>query len=92
MPRVAALLYVVGDNETLLKYGIDKEGRRIAELLNIGLDPLEEITLRGTWTQDAAPEILRGDGVWSPVPHDRQGDTLVLQQTVLPARMVVFHL
>ncbi len=83
-------LYFVGDNETLLKYGIDKEGRRVAELLNIGLDPLEEITLRGTWTQEAAPEILRGDGVWMPVQYDFQDGTLVLHHTVLPARVAVF--
>ena len=85
-------LYFVGDNETLLKYGIDKEGRRVVELLNIGLDPIEEIPLRGTWIQDAVPEILKGDGTWSTVSFDLQADKLDIHQTVLPARVVIFRL
>jgi hypothetical protein len=85
-------LYFVGDNETLLKYGVDKEGRRVVELLNIGLDPIEEIQLRGTWIQDAVPEILKGDGTWSAVSFELQADMLVIRQNVLPARVVVFRL
>ncbi|MBR4675045.1 MAG: hypothetical protein IKP00_11320 [Victivallales bacterium] len=85
-------LYFVGDNETLLKYGIDKEGRRVVELLNIGLDPIEEITLRGTWIQGAKPEILKGDGTWNNMQFERQGDMLVIRQIVLSARVVVFRI
>ena len=85
-------LYYDGDAEVMLKYGVDADGSRIAYILNVGLDVLDEMTFKGKWAADARPQILCGDGKWRIAQHRSDGGLLTIAHATLPARVTVFKL
>ena len=82
-------LYHVGDAEVMLKYGVDADGSRIAYILNVGLDVLEEMTFKGSWALDTTPQILGGDGKWRIAQCSHDDGTLTIRHPTLPARVTV---
>lgn len=85
-------LYFVGDEEVTLRYATDTQGNRIAYAVNIGLDVLESIKLKGTWTQQALPQVLSQDGKWKNAPFSLRDGCLCIDVPTLPARVTVFRL
>ncbi len=78
------------DAEILLKAAILPDGSKIAVVLNIGLDSLDELTLAGPWSQTIAVQQLSTDGTWQPVATTRRQDgAIAIQTQLLPLGFVL---
>ena len=70
-------VYYPGDAEVYLRAGTTRDGALFCAFFNIGLDPVERVTL----TVEKVPsKILRltPAGTWENVPFTVEGDTLTL--------------
>lgn len=79
-------LYYPGDEQVLMRSGLLPEGERIAEVLNLGFDPIEEIALVSA-AEIRGAERLQPDGSWKSVAFERRGEETVLKTdsvTMLP--------
>ncbi|MBR4901465.1 MAG: hypothetical protein IKZ46_11040 [Victivallales bacterium] len=72
------------DAEILLKAAILPDRSKIAVVLNIGLDMLDELPLAGPWAQTSAVQRLAYDGSWQPIAVTRRQDSALSIQTQLP--------
>lgn len=80
-------LWYDGDGEVYLRSGTDSEGNRYVVLTNMGLDPVEDMTLHCP-QKVAAMEVLTPAGEWQIVPFHQSGEVLEISsspaETMLP--------
>ena len=81
------------DAELLLKAGTLADGARVVVAVNLGLDCLSELPLRGSWL-DPVPEIRRmqGDGSWRALELRRDGGGYVLATSLAPLEVAILRL
>lgn len=84
--------HVPGDDEVLLRTG-KAEGCDIVVLIDLSLDDISEIRLRGTAAKRIETvEELRPDGHWKLVPFSATDSELRLEQVLHPLRPLVLRL
>ncbi len=84
-------VYFPGDEEVYLRAGTYADGRFFCALFNIGLDPLEDITLQ-TERKITAVTHLDENGTEQPLPFTWRDGTLVIEKTVLTMDPVILFL
>jgi|LSQX01.2.fsa_nt_gb hypothetical protein len=82
-------IYYPGDAEILFKAAILQNNEKIAVILNIGLDTLEQIELKGPWTKNASPQILDLNGAWTNVDSTQDGDQITIRKNIAPLDIVI---
>ena len=84
-------LYYAGDEEVFCKTGLLPDGTRICSLINIGLDPIDEIVL-DVQAKIASAEILTEEGERVPVPFREENGRLTIEHPMYTLEPVVLFL
>ena len=83
-------IYYYGDEEVYLRYAKGEDGYSYAVLVNIGLDPIREITL--AYENDpTAVEVLTPDGEFEAVSFGKEGDILKVKEPLVTTYPVVIR-
>lgn len=84
-------IYYNSDEEVYLRAARMKDGNTFLALFNIGLDPIDEISLA---TEDSVSEVLSlsANGEWSSVPFTKDGASLTVHHSAATLDPVVLIL
>ena len=84
-------IYYASDEEVYLKAAKTKDDSLFVAVFNIGLDPIDEISLV-TGESVSAVKYLTADGEWRECPFTKNGDSLIIHRSAATLDPVVFIL